>query len=103
MGTATPSLASTAWTWALSVRAQVDQLGPVADQLAQLSQRAVEPPTPSARRPMRSRSTRSVASRSSFFTRAVTPVVPERVSQVHGASALVDHVGGPVPAHTSLP
>ena len=51
----------------------------------------------SARRPMRSRSTRSVASLHVVHP-PMAPVVAQRMGQVHGGPALLDYVGRPVPA-----
>ena len=47
---------------------------------------------------MRNRSTRSVASRSSFFTRRLPQLLPSGWARCTVAPALLDHVGGPVPA-----
>ena len=39
-----------------------------------------------------------MASRSSFFTRRLPQLLPNGMGQVHGAPALLEHVGRPVPA-----
>ena len=96
MGTATPSLASTEWTWALRPGAQVDELGPVADELTELSLRRWGDPglgqTPHAEQIDQVRRVALVV-----LHPPVAPVVAERVGQVHVAPALFDHVGRPVP------
>jgi len=58
--------------------------------------------TPRPRRPSRSRSARSSASRVSFFTRRFPPAVAERMGEVDLAAELVEQIGRPVPPVTSF-
>ena len=60
----------------LRIGAQVDEFAPLADELTELSQVWRCRPTFGSGHPMRSRSTRSVASSSSFFTRRLPQLLP---------------------------
>ena len=81
----------------LEVRAEVDELGPVTDVLTELTLGwRGDPGLSQASQAQQVDQVGGVAL--VVLHPPVAPVVAERMGQVHGAPALLDHVGRPVPA-----
>jgi len=81
----------------LEARALVDELGAIADVLAQLAQwRWSDPCLGQAAQPQEVDQVGGITL--VVLDPPLTPVVPERVGQVHGCPALLENVDRPVPA-----
>ena len=96
MGTVTPSFAKHGVDLGLEAGAQVDELGPIADELAQFAQRWWgDPGLGQASHAEQVDQVRGVAL--VVLHPPMPPVVAERMGQMHRGPALLDHVSRPVP------